>query len=153
LYGEAGLCAAASFGVARQDSRSRGAPPGRVLLPAVRCVAVAAPGSATRSVSREWQAQRDEIATRDTVHRSGPGSAHRRVPPDATPLRTKRQLWTYIGFGIETHSSAEHNYVEGQLQRSKRQISVRGLNRNHHHDLKNLFKSAATIAAAKSGPF
>jgi hypothetical protein len=30
---------------------------------------------------------------------------------------------------------------------------VRGLNRNHHHDLKNLFKSAATIAAAKSGPF
>jgi transposase len=68
-------------------------------------------------------------------------------------FRTKRQLWTYTGFGIETHSSAEHRYVEGQLQRSKRQISVRGLNRNHHHDLKNLFKSAATIAAAKSGPF
>jgi transposase len=68
-------------------------------------------------------------------------------------FRTKRQLWTYIGFGIETHSSAEHRYVEGQLQRSKKQISVRGLNRNHHHDLKNLFKSAATIAAAKSGPF
>jgi transposase len=68
-------------------------------------------------------------------------------------FRTKRQLWTYSGFGIETHSSAEHRYVDGELQRSKKQISIRGLNRNHNHDLKNLFKSAATIAAAKPGPF
>jgi transposase len=66
-------------------------------------------------------------------------------------FRTKRQLWTYIGLGIETHSSADHRYVEGKLQRSKKQISIRGL--NHNHDLKNLFKSAATIAAAKPGPF
>jgi transposase len=68
-------------------------------------------------------------------------------------FRTKRQLWTYSGFGIETHSSAEHRYIQGELQRSKKQISIRGLNRNHNHDLKNLFKSAATIAAAKPGPF
>ena len=68
-------------------------------------------------------------------------------------FRTKRQLWTYIGFGIETHSSAEYRYVDGKLQRSNKQISIRGLNRNHNHDLKNLFKSAATIAAAKAGPF
>ncbi len=68
-------------------------------------------------------------------------------------FRTKRQLWTYSGFGIETHSSAEHRYIKGELQRSKKQISIRGLNRNHNHDLKNLFKSAATIAAAKPGPF
>src|SRR5713101_4777418 len=68
-------------------------------------------------------------------------------------FRSKRQLWTYSGFGIETHSSAEHRYVEGELQRSKKPISIRGLNRNHNHDLKNLFKSAATIAAAKPGPF
>ena len=68
-------------------------------------------------------------------------------------FRTKRQLWSYSGFGIQTHSSAEHRYVEGELQRSKKQISIRGLNRNHNHDLKNLFKSAATLAAAKAGPF
>jgi transposase len=68
-------------------------------------------------------------------------------------FRTKRQLWTYVGFGIETHSSADHRCVDGKLQRSKKQISVRGLNRNHNHDLKNLYKSAATIAAAKAGPF
>ena len=66
-------------------------------------------------------------------------------------FRTKRQLWTYSGFGIETHSSADHRSVDGKLQRSKKQLSIRGL--NHNHDLKNLFKSAATIAAAKPGPF
>jgi len=68
-------------------------------------------------------------------------------------FRTKRQLWSYIGFGIETHSSADHHSIDGKLQRSKKQISIRGLNRNHNHDLKNLFKSAATVAAAKPGPF
>jgi transposase len=68
-------------------------------------------------------------------------------------FRTKRPLWTYIGLGIETHSSAESRYVGGKLQRSKKPISIRGLNRNHNHDLKNLFKSAATVAAVKAGPF
>jgi transposase len=68
-------------------------------------------------------------------------------------FRTKRQLWSYSGLGIETHSSADHCYVDGNLQRSKKQVSIRGLNRNHNHDLKNLFKSAATLAAAKAGPF
>ena len=68
-------------------------------------------------------------------------------------FRTKRQLWTYIGFGIETYSSAEHRWVKGELKRSKKPVSIRGLNRNHNHDLKNLFKSAATVAAAKDGPF
>jgi len=68
-------------------------------------------------------------------------------------FRTKRQLWTYSGFGIETYSSAEHRCIKGELQRSKKPASIRGLNRNHNHDLKNLFKSAATVAAAKAGPF
>ena len=68
-------------------------------------------------------------------------------------FRTKRQLWTYCGFGIETHSSADHRYVDGQLQRAKKYISVRGLNRNCNHDLKNLFKGAAIVASTKAGPF
>jgi transposase len=68
-------------------------------------------------------------------------------------FRTKRQRWTYSGFGIETHSSAEHRSVQGELQRSKKPVSICGLNRNHNQDLKNLYKSAATIAAAKPGPF
>jgi transposase len=53
----------------------------------------------------------------------------------------------------ERHSSADHSCAHGKVQRSSKKISVRGLNRNHHHDLKNLFKSAAAVAAAKPGPF
>jgi transposase len=68
-------------------------------------------------------------------------------------FRTKRQLWTYSGFGIETQSSADHRSVNGQLQRVKKSSSIRGLNRNCNHDLKNLFKGAAIVASSKPGPF
>ena len=62
-------------------------------------------------------------------------------------------MWTYSGLGIETHSSADHRRVDGQLQRAKKQVSIRGLNRNCNHDLKNLFKGAAIVASSKPGPF
>jgi transposase len=68
-------------------------------------------------------------------------------------FRTKRPLWKYIGFAIETHSSADHRSVHGQLERSRKKISVRGLNRDCNHDLKNLFKGAAIVASSKPGPF
>src|ERR1700719_1565288 len=34
-------------------------------------------------------------------------------------FRTKRQLWAYGGLAIETHSSADHRYVDGQLRAAK----------------------------------
>src|SRR6202162_1809150 len=68
-------------------------------------------------------------------------------------FRTKRQLWTYRRFGIQTQSSADHRNVNGRLERAKKQSSIRGLNRNCNHDLKNLFKGAAIVAARKPGPF
>ncbi len=68
-------------------------------------------------------------------------------------FRTKRPLWKYSGFAIETRSSADHRLVDGQLQRSQKQISVRGLNPDCNHDLKNLFKGAAIVASSKPGPF
>ena len=34
-------------------------------------------------------------------------------------FRSKRQLWTYSGLAVETHDSAQHRYVDGQLQRSR----------------------------------
>jgi len=68
-------------------------------------------------------------------------------------FRTKRQLWTYSGLGIEVHSSADHETVKGQLQRKKKHVEIRGLNKNCNHDLKNLFKGAAVLASTKSGPF
>ncbi len=58
-------------------------------------------------------------------------------------FRTKRQLWTYSGLALETHDSAQYRYVQGQLQRSKKPQQLRGLNDNHNHDLKNIFKGAA----------
>src|SRR5436309_10969350 len=63
-------------------------------------------------------------------------------------FRTKRQLWNYCGLGLRTRSSGEYRYTGGQLQHSRKQPALRGLNVNHNHDLKNLFKSAATQARA-----
>src|SRR4030081_3144626 len=56
-------------------------------------------------------------------------------------FRTKRQLWTYSGLGLETRDSGEYRYVKGQLRRTRKQVSIRGLNKDHNHDLKGLFKA------------
>jgi hypothetical protein len=42
--------------------------------------------------------------------------------------------------------------VRGKLQRNRERITVRGLNDNHNHDLKNLFKGAALSASTRPGP-
>ena len=62
-------------------------------------------------------------------------------------FRTKRQFWAYCGLALETRSSADYGFVNGQLERRKKPVFIRGLNLNHNHDLKNLFKSAATVVA------
>jgi transposase len=67
-------------------------------------------------------------------------------------FRTKRQLWAYSGFAIETHDSGEYRYVRGKLQRNRERMTVRGLNDNYNRDLKNLFKSAAISASTRPGP-
>jgi transposase len=68
-------------------------------------------------------------------------------------FRTKRQLWAYSGLALKTSTSGEYRFVEGQLKRSKKFLAIRGLNVNHNHDLKNIFKGAAIRAAAVPGPF
>src|SRR5438552_3536546 len=68
-------------------------------------------------------------------------------------FRTKRQLWAYSGLALETRTSAEYCYVKGGLRRSKKQVSICGLNKDHNHDLKGLFKGAATKASVLPGPF
>ncbi len=68
-------------------------------------------------------------------------------------FRSKRQLWTYSGLGIETHDSAQFRFVRGQLQRSKKPQQLRGLNQNHNHEMKEMFKSTATRASCGRGPF
>jgi len=67
-------------------------------------------------------------------------------------FRTKRQLWAYSGFAVQTHDSGEFRYVRGKLQRNRERITVRGLNDNHNKDVKNLFKSASISASTRPGP-
>jgi transposase len=61
-------------------------------------------------------------------------------------FRTKRQLWAYSGLALETRNSGEYCMVRGQLKRSQKVVAIRGLNKNHNHDLKNIFKGAAIIS-------
>jgi hypothetical protein len=68
-------------------------------------------------------------------------------------FRTKRQLWAYSGLALETRNSAEYRYVKGRLERSHKPVALRGLNTNHNHDLKSIFKGAAVRASSTAGPF
>lgn len=68
-------------------------------------------------------------------------------------FRTKRQLWAYSGLALETRVSGEYRFAGGELQRSTKRATPRGLNENHNHDLKNVFKGAATRASTGTGPF
>jgi hypothetical protein len=49
--------------------------------------------------------------------------------------------------GIETRDGAQYRWVHGQLQRSKKPQQIWGLNQNHNHEMKEIFKGAATRAS------
>ena len=85
----------------------------------------------------------------------GPLRAAQLVALMQTPyrFRSKRQLWTYIGLAVVTRDSGQYRYVNGQLQRSKKPQQIRGLNQNHNHTMKEIFKSAALCASRRAGPF
>jgi len=61
-----------------------------------------------------------------------------------TRFRTKRQFWSYCGLGIVMRSTSDWvrtksgGWVRADVQKT------RGLNLNHNHVLKNVFKGAAT---------
>jgi hypothetical protein len=96
----------------------------------------------------------DAVKLLCTVPFLGPIRAAVLIARVQTPhrFRTKRQFWAYCGLALETRSSADYYFQEGQLVRAKKPVFIRGLNVNHNHDLKNLFKSAATTASAMHGP-
>ena len=108
---------------------------------------------ARRDLLREGR-QHDAVKMLRQIPSIGPIRAALLVALLQTPhrFRTKRQLWAYSGFAIETHDSGEYRYVRGKVQRNRERISVRGLNDNHNHDLKNLFKGAALSASTRPGP-
>ena len=108
---------------------------------------------ARRTVSRKSQAC-DHRQLRQIPY-LGPIRVALAVALIQTPhrFRTKRQLWAYSGLALETRTSAEYRFVEGQVRRSKKLLCIRGLNKDHNHDLKGLFKGAATMASVRPGPF
>jgi transposase len=60
-------------------------------------------------------------------------------------FRTKRMFWKYLGFAVEMRSSADHEMVDGRVQRRRtRVVETRGLNEDYNRRLKSIFKSAAT---------
>ncbi len=68
-------------------------------------------------------------------------------------FRTKRQFWAYCGLALETRDSSQYRVVNGQVERRHKPALIRGLNWNHNHELKNLFKGAATTASIREGVF
>src|SRR5205814_5961241 len=49
--------------------------------------------------------------------------------------------------------SADDCWLEELLRRAKKRVFIRGLHLNHNHDLKNIFKAAATKASGSPGRF
>lgn len=84
----------------------------------------------------------------------GPINVSRLLAQVGTPFRfqTKRQFWKYCGFAIKTHSSSDHEIINGQIRKRVRQTHTRGLNKHFCRRLKDVFKTAA-LSAAYREPF
>ena len=68
-------------------------------------------------------------------------------------FRTNRKLWAYVGLGLVTRSSANYRLVQGQLRPSPKPALILGLNLNHNHVLKKIFKDAVATAVSRPGPW
>jgi transposase len=89
-----------------------------------------------------------------SIPQLGPIRVARLISIVDTPHRfaNKAAFWNYCGFAVVTHSSAERKFVDGQLVRSQKVVSTRGLNKDHNPKMKEIFKGAAMKARAH-GPF
>lgn len=89
-----------------------------------------------------------------SVPRLGPISVAQLLAIVGSPhrFRSKRQFWPYVGLAVVTRTTSDQEVVNGVLRRSRRPVATRGLNRNHNHLLKRVFKMAAT-SACHQGPF
>jgi transposase len=68
-------------------------------------------------------------------------------------FRTRRQLWEYSGLGVVMRSSSDYVQSDDGRWRKAQVQQTRGLNRHHNHELKSIFKGAATtvIGQARNG--
>jgi transposase len=67
-------------------------------------------------------------------------------------FRTRRQLWSYGGLGLITQGSGQYRLVGGGLVAARRAVLVRGLNPEHHPELKAILKGAALTVIHSPGP-
>ena len=69
----------------------------------------------------------------------------RLVPIVVSPhrFRTTRQFWSYCGLGIVMRTSSDWTQTQGKGWERAEVQRTRGLNRNHNHVLKDVFKGAA----------
>ncbi len=84
----------------------------------------------------------------------GPIRVAQMMPIVITPhrFRTKRQFWSYCGFGVVTRTSSDWIQVRKQWVRAPIQ-QTRGLNRDCNRTLKRIFKGAAiTVIRHKKEP-
>jgi transposase len=122
---------------------------------------------ASRGAAKTLYAQYDAVeairrqAEKDLVHEAhrhpisrvletcpglGPIRVAQMIPIVVSPerFRTKRQFWSYCGMGIVMRSTSDWvrkpdgGWARGEMQQT------RGLNLNHNHTLKCIFKGAAT---------
>jgi transposase len=127
---------------------------------------------ATRGATRTLYAQYDAVealrqqAEKDLVHEAhrhpisrvlescpglGPIRVAQLISIVVSPMRfrTKRQFWSYCGLGIVMRSSSDWvRNKNGSWERAEVQ-KTRGLNLNHNHTLKNIFKGAATTVVSR----
>ena len=81
----------------------------------------------------------------------GPIRVAQLIPIVVSParFRTKRQFWSYCGLGIVMRSSSDWvRAPSGGWARANVERTC-GLNFNHNHTLKNIFKGAATTVIAQ----
>ena len=133
LYRQAGLCTAPSCRVAREDQRTRSAPPSGVLLPATRCAAMRAPASAARSAGGEQEAPSLETALPDSLDRSDPGRGVAGHSADSAPVPHEAAAMDLQRCRHRDHSSADHRVCrraaateeEGRGSRAEQQSQSR----------------------------
>ena len=152
LCRDASLRTAPPFGMVEQDHGSRRAPAGRALLPTTR-----------RAAALRQQA-RKELLAESRKHSAtkllrqipciGPIRAALLVALMQTPhrFRTKRQLWTYSGLAVgDARQRAIPLRGRTAATFQETQSHFVGSIQNHNHDLKDIFKGAATMASSRGG--
>lgn len=104
-----------------------------------------------KEANREMQVEARRYAayrTMRTVPGIGPVGAAVMVATVGTPHRfpKKQAFWAYCGLAVISRDSGEHVFGPDGRMRRKGRNNTRGLNRNRNGKLKEVFKTASSIA-------